>query len=185
MSGRERRNSPGKVCAVPLRFRVNTNGRNAQADLAASYGMRDSKALAQAATLEGQALNISELGVYFTSREPLQVGEALDMFFTLPRELTGRLPEQVRCALTAVMRRMIERPGTFDAKGWLTIGFAGHQPAMGEPYISTGSLYLCAAAWLPLGLSASDEFWAGAAKPWTAVKIWGGENMMADHASSA
>jgi len=105
---------------------------------------------------------------------------------SLRRELPeGVSPEQVRCGLTAVMRRMIEMPGTFDAKGWLTIGFAGHQPAMGEGYISTGSLYLCSAAWLPLGLPKSDVFWAGAAKPWTAVKIWGGENMMADHASSA
>src|SRR6266851_2810522 len=69
----------------------------------------------------------------------------------LPAEVT---PQQVRCALTAVMRRMIERPGTFDARGWLTIGFAGHQPGLGETYISTGSCYLCAAAWLPLGLPA-------------------------------
>ena len=37
----------------------------------------------------------------------------------LPAEVT---PQQVRCAVTAVMRRMIERPGTFDARGWLTIG---------------------------------------------------------------
>jgi hypothetical protein len=94
-------------------------------------------------------------------------------------------PEQVRCALTAVMRKMIEMPGTFDAKGWLTIGFTGHQPGLGEPYISTGSLYLCAAAWLPLGLPKSDAFWADPAKPWTAVKVWGGEDMKADHASSA
>jgi hypothetical protein len=94
-------------------------------------------------------------------------------------------PEQVRCALTAVMHRMIERPGTFDAKGWLTIGFAGHQPGLGEPYISTGSLYLCAAAWLPLGLPTSDLFWSGAAKPWTAAKIWSGQDAPADHASSA
>src|SRR5262249_25261533 len=102
MSGRERRNSPRKLCAVPLRFRVNTNGRNAQMEMAASYGMRDSKTMVQAATMEGQALNISERGVYFTSREPLQVGEALDMFFTLPRELTGRQPEQVRCSARVV-----------------------------------------------------------------------------------
>jgi len=99
----------------------------------------------------------------------------------LPAEVS---PEQVRCALTAVMRRMIEMPGTFDAKGWLTIGFAGHQPGLGETYISTGSCYLCAAAWLPLGLPASDVFWSGATRPWTAVKIWGGEDMKADHASS-
>ncbi len=94
----------------------------------------------------------------------------------------GIEPEQVRCALTAVMRRMIEAPGTFDDKGWLQIGFYGHQPAIAEPYISTGSLYLCSAAWLPLGLPASDRFWAGEAKPWTAKKIWNGENITADHA---
>lgn len=94
-------------------------------------------------------------------------------------------PEQVRCALTAVMRRMIERPGTFDAKGWLTIGFAGHQPSLGEAYISTGSLYLCAAAWLPLGLPVNDPFWSGPAKLWTEAKIWNGEDIPADHASSA
>lgn len=102
---------------------------------------------------------------------------------SLRRELPeGVTPEQVRCALTAVMRRMIERPGTFDEKGWLRIGFAGHQPSMGETYISTGSLYLCAAAWLPLGLPASDVFWSGAAKPWTEVKVWGGEDVKTDHA---
>ena len=90
--------------------------------------------------------------------------------------------EQVRCALTAVMRRMIDAPGTFDDKGWLQIGFYGHQPAIAEPYISTGSLYLCSAAWLPLGLPASDKFWAGEAKPWTSKKAWNGENVKADHA---
>jgi hypothetical protein len=104
---------------------------------------------------------------------------------SLRRELPeGITPEQVRCALTAVMRRMIERPGTFDSNGWLTIGFTGHQPSIGESYISTGSLYLCAAAWLPLGLAASDPFWSGPAKPWTEVKIWNGEDIKADHTSS-
>jgi hypothetical protein len=102
MSGRERRTSPRKLCAVPLRFRVSTNGRNAQSEMAAGYGLRDSKAIANAATMEGEALNISERGVYFTSREALQVGESLDIFFTLPRELTGRQPEQVRCSAHVV-----------------------------------------------------------------------------------
>ena len=105
---------------------------------------------------------------------------------SLRRELPeGVTPEQVRCALTAVMRRMIEQPGTFDAKGWLTIGFAGHQPGLGETYISTGSLYLCSAVWLPLGLPSSDSFWSGAPRPWTQVKVWGGVDMKADHALSA
>ena len=103
MSGRERRTSPRKECVVPLRFRVLTNGHGAQAEeIAASYGMRESKLLARAATLEGEALNISERGVYFTSREKLQVGEPLEMYFTLPRELTGRGPELVRCSARVV-----------------------------------------------------------------------------------
>lgn len=101
--------------------------------------------------------------------------------------LRGELPEgvapaQVRSALTAVMRRSIEAPGTFDKNGWLTCGFYGHQPAIAEPYISTGSCYLCSVAWLPLGLPSSDPFWAAPAAPWTAKKIWSGENVKADHA---
>jgi hypothetical protein len=91
-------------------------------------------------------------------------------------------PEQVRCALTAVMLRMTQAPGTFDSNGWLTIGFAGHQPGIGETYISTGSCYLCSAAWLPLGLPADHIFWAGKAAPWTAQKLWSGQDMQTDHA---
>ena len=94
----------------------------------------------------------------------------------------GVAPAQVRSGLTAVMRRMVEAPGTFDEKGWLRVGFAGHQPEMAEAYISTGSLYLCSAAWLPLGLPASDPLWTDAAKPWTSKKVWNGEDVAADHA---
>ena len=69
----------------------------------------------------------------------------------LPEELN---PGQVRFALSTVIQKMIEAPGTFDRSGWLTIGFCGHQPGIGETYISTGSLYLCATGLLPLGLPA-------------------------------
>ena len=91
-------------------------------------------------------------------------------------------PAQVRGALTAVIRRMIEAPGTFDENGWLHIGFCGHQPGIGERYISTGSLYLCAAGLLPLGLPPTAEFWAAPAVPWTAQKIWSGVDIACDHA---
>jgi hypothetical protein len=91
-------------------------------------------------------------------------------------------PAQVRCALTAVMSRMNSAPGTFDEKGWLTIGFAGHQPSIGEAYISTGSLYLCSGAWLPLGLPATDEFWSAPAEMWTQQKAWSGVDIKTDHA---
>jgi len=91
-------------------------------------------------------------------------------------------PEQVRCALTAVMRKSIEAPGTFDAQGWLTIGLCGHQPSIGESYISTGSTYLCSVGLLPLGLPRDDVFWTGAPKKWTSQKVFSGEDIPADHA---
>jgi len=94
----------------------------------------------------------------------------------------GVAPEQVRCALTAVIRRMIEAPGTFDEQGWLRVGFCGHQPAIAEPYISTGSLYLCSTIFVPLGLPSGETFWSGPPKPWTAQKIWNGQDVPADHA---
>ncbi len=97
----------------------------------------------------------------------------------LPEELK---PAQVRGAFTAVIRRMIEAPGTFDEKGWLTIGFCGHQPDIAEYYISTGSLYLCSVGLLPLGLPASDPFWADEAEPWTSQRVWSGDDVKADHA---
>ena len=104
---------------------------------------------------------------------------------SLRRQLPeGVQPAQVRCALTAVMSRMSSAPGTFDDKGWLTIGFDGHQPSIGETYISTGSLYLCSAAWLPLGLPASDAFWTAPAQPWTQQKVWSGADIKTDHAIS-
>jgi hypothetical protein len=94
----------------------------------------------------------------------------------------GVSPEQVRCALTAVMRRMLEAPGTFDAEGWMRVGFCGRQPSIAEPYITTGTAYICTWAMLPLGLPATDRFWAGPSAPWTAKKTWAGEDVPTDHA---
>jgi hypothetical protein len=94
----------------------------------------------------------------------------------------GVSPAQVRGALSAVIQRQIEAPGTFDAQGWLTIGFCGHQPGIGERYISTGSVYLCAMGLLPLGLPPSDEFWSASAAPWTQKRAWSGEAFPIDKA---
>ena len=90
-------------------------------------------------------------------------------------------PAQARGALDAVVRRTTEAPDTFDENGWLTIGLCGHQPSIGEGYISTGSTYLCSAALLPLGLPASDPFWTDAPVPFTQQKVWAGVDVPADH----
>lgn len=98
----------------------------------------------------------------------------------LPAEVSG---QQVRAALHTVIKRQLEAPGTFDKNGWLQIGLHGHQPGLGEVYISTGSLYLCSEVFLVLGLSPSDPFWTGADQDWTAKKIWKGQDMTADHSA--
>lgn len=97
----------------------------------------------------------------------------------LPAELK---PAAVRGALTAVIRRTMAAPGTFDANGWLQVGAVGHQPSIREGYISTGSLYLCTFGLLQLGLPADDPFWTAPAEPWTQKRIWAGEDVPADHA---
>lgn len=93
----------------------------------------------------------------------------------------GVSPAQVRCALTAVMKRTLHAAGTFDNAGWLTVGLAGQQPALAEYYIATGSVYMCANGFLPLGLSPQHPFWSAPDEAWTAKKLWAGENVLADH----
>lgn len=101
----------------------------------------------------------------------------------LRNQLPGSLKlGQVRNALTAVITRTLQAPGTFDDKGWLRIGLCGRQPGLGEPYISTGSTYLCTVAFLPLGLPATHPFWVEPAMDWTSRKIWSGIDCAADHA---
>ncbi len=101
--------------------------------------------------------------------------------------LQKKLPEflpasQVRSALSAVIRRTLDAGDTFDKNGWLTIGLCGSQPEVGEHYISTGSLYLCTVAFLPLGLPESDEFWTAPSTDWTSKKAFSGKSFPIDKA---
>lgn len=91
-------------------------------------------------------------------------------------------PAQVRSALTAVITKTLEAPGTYNKEGWLTIGLYGSQPSLSDFYITTGSLYICMNIFLPLGLPETDEFWLAPARSWTAVQVWKGEDVPADHA---
>ncbi len=101
----------------------------------------------------------------------------------LRKELPSHIvPAQVRSALTLVLKNQISIPGTFDKNNWLQLGFGGHQPEVAESYISTGSLYLCAAVFLPLGLPAEDEFWSAPYAEWTNKKAWSGKELRIDAA---
>ena len=109
--------------------------------------------------------------------------------FHLPAQLAlwkelpdGISPPQLRSALTSVIRRIMEAPGTFDESGWLRVGFFGSGPEIAEPYLSTGSMYLCAVGLLPLGLGASDPFWSLPGEPWTSKKLWSGQKIGRDKA---
>ncbi|MDL2241827.1 DUF2264 domain-containing protein [Bacteroidales bacterium OttesenSCG-928-L03] len=97
----------------------------------------------------------------------------------LPKEL----PEgQVRSALTATMKRMFSNEGNFNEKGFLQLGFAGHQPNLADWYTNNGSLYLTSEVFLPLGLPADHPFWTSPGQDWTAKKAWGGQDFPKDHA---
>lgn len=98
----------------------------------------------------------------------------------LPKQLA---PAQVRCALTAVIKKTLESPTTYQ-NGWLTIGLYGAQPDIGDFYNNQGSPYLCTSIFLPLGLSEKDPFWADPAQKWSAQKIWSGEDFPNDHGIS-
>lgn len=96
----------------------------------------------------------------------------------LPAQLK---PAQVRCALTAVIRRTMEATGTYTKDGWLNIGVCGSQPDQADFYNTTGSLYLCSLILLPLGLPDTDVFWSSPPEQWTAQKIWSGQDVSGDH----
>lgn len=101
--------------------------------------------------------------------------------------LSGHLPAslppgQVRHALSLALRKMLSSQELFDPNGFLQKGLSGCQPGLAEPYINTGSLYLCSAIFLPLGLPPDDAFWAEAEQPTTWEKAWAGTNLPGDHA---
>lgn len=97
----------------------------------------------------------------------------------LPKEIE---PAQVRCALTAVMKRMFI-PSTFTKEGWLTIGLIGNQQQdLADYYSNTGSMYITSLVFLSLGLPADHIFWSGPFTEWTQRKAWSGKPFAKDYA---
>lgn len=118
MQSRERRISPRKECLVPLRFRFMADAlSNEPSQSVLPSGLV--RKLPFTGTFEGQAVNLSERGIYFTSPERMSIGQPLEMYFTIPRELTGRASEQVRCSA-----RVVHVEEHADKQGMLGVGAA-------------------------------------------------------------
>lgn len=88
---------------------------------------------------------------------------------------------QVRAALTAVQKRIFDNPSNFDADGYLTIGFAGHQPTLGDWYSNNGSMYIVSESFIALGLPAADSYWTSPALPWTSKKAFVNDTFKKDY----
>ena len=125
MSNKERRIAPRKACAIPIHFRSFTSEyipTGAGVGVAASGGSsrRGRFAEAQASfqeTVVGETVNLSERGIGFKSPLKFSLGETVEMYFTLPRELTGRRPEEVRCNA-----RVVHIESKADALGMTAVG---------------------------------------------------------------
>lgn len=99
----------------------------------------------------------------------------------LMQQLPAKLkPAQVRCAMWAVISKMLSANNTFDDHGWLKIGVYGHQPSLAEDYVSTGSLYAACLAFLPLGLPPDAPFWTDPDEAYTSQSVYSGLNIEPD-----
>jgi len=97
-------------------------------------------------------------------------------------KLPKSLPEgQVRAATMAAQRAIFRNPTNFDDRGFLTIGFAGRQPSLGDSYSNAGSMYLVSESLLALGLPADHAYWTARPLPWTTRKAFSGEMFSKDY----
>jgi len=98
------------------------------------------------------------------------------------KQLPASLPEgQVRAAMHAVHKAIWSAPDNFTRDSYLTIGFAGHQPQLGDWYSNNGSMYIATASFLPLGLPELDPYWTAPAQDWTQKKAFSGRPFAKDY----
>ena len=92
--------------------------------------------------------------------------------YGLPKPLTNG---SVRSALTKVIQNMFNVNGNFNKGGYLSLGFAGHQPEVANGYTNNGSTYITSFIFLTLGLPSDHPFWIDPPQPWTSQKAWTGQ----------
>jgi hypothetical protein len=95
----------------------------------------------------------------------------------LPRNVN---PAQVRSALTKVLMNQFKGNQNFNSEGWLIVGLNGSQLELAEKNVTTGSLYLCCAVFLALGLGQNEIFWTGPSAEWSSLKARNMSKMQID-----
>src|ERR1700744_2509146 len=135
MSSNERRIAPRKISSIPIRIRPlaseslsvaagSTLARNATTSSYSALPVSPASSLMNSAVStskpvrvldmqEGETVNLSERGIYFKTAQKVKIGQAMEIYFTLPRELTGRSPEPVRCSA-----RVVHVEQYSDERGW-------------------------------------------------------------------
>ena len=103
----DRRITTRKAYALPVRYSVLTEEfatvpSETETPRASSANRTPRLPESVRSARDGQTVNLSERGVYFTSHENIHVGQPIELYFTLPTELTGRSPEQVCCRARVV-----------------------------------------------------------------------------------
>ena len=125
MPNKERRIAPRKAASIPIRFRIFSSPLVATAvESATTAGITSELRVKQAPVglldlYDGQTVNLSERGICFKSPETVMVGDSVELYFTLPQELTGRRPEEVRCDA-----RVVHVDDAVDPNGFYGVGAA-------------------------------------------------------------
>jgi hypothetical protein len=95
---------------VPVRIRIVGNRIDQSGQNASRTETTETAQYLRA--LEGQSVNLSERGICFKSREKMSIGQIVEMFLIIPREVTGRSSEPVGCSARVVHADQLE-----DAQG--------------------------------------------------------------------
>jgi PilZ domain-containing protein len=106
MSINDRRIVNRKPCVMPIRFLVSSEEPAKSGDVQAASRLpaagRELAGAQEPIPHIGETVNLSERGVAFKSFQPVSLGQPIELFFTLPTVLTGRIPEDVRCSARVV-----------------------------------------------------------------------------------
>ena len=123
MPSNDRRIVNRKPCAIPIQFIALGEGfaviGNAHANARAAAARAEVDTKRTGVPHQGETVKLSERGVAFKSSHPVSLGQPIELFFTLPTELTGRVPEDIRC-----IARVVHVDPAGDSQGNIRVGAA-------------------------------------------------------------